>query len=238
MYRFVALALLTACGGPADLGWREDPITRGHPDDDHVAVGLVGVTTDDGWTFHCSGTLVGPTTVLTAAHCLFDVDDRRLTARTLVFAIGDAVFDVARSNVAPGYDPEAYADWEDAARLVLAIAPDVAPIPLASNPPHVDDDAIVVGFGATSASGAGFGRRRRVHVVLGEVTDRELAYDGREGSACYGDSGGPVLVAGRVVGVTSRMYGRACRGFSVAQRADVLVPWLRRDRGDVCADEC
>lgn len=241
MHRLVLLALpfLAACGGvDPDVGARQDDIVDGWVDDEHRAVGLVGATEGDGYRFFCSGTLVGPTTILTAAHCLFDAEGRRITARRLVFAVDGRVFDVDASSVMRGYAPGSDGPWEDAAVMTIGRRPDVAPIPIAAAPPEPGALALVVGFGVTNAAnGAGFGTRRAVAVALDVITERELLYSSNDGGPCFGDSGGPVVVDQRVVGVTSRGIGADCRGVDIAQRADVLAGWLRR-KGDVCVDRC
>ncbi len=238
----LSLLLLIGCRGPEETRATEDPITGGRIDRSHEAVGQVGAFDGDAVGFFCTGTLVGPKTVVTAAHCLFD-GARRVYAPELAFEVGGVVHRIARSSVNPGYDPGRDEGWEDAAILRLEEASEVGAIPVSIDPPLEGVEADVVGFGVTRASGpgqgVGSGRRRHARIALGLVTDREIFYDASASGACYGDSGGPILQNGALVGVTSRGTGVDCHGIDVAQRADVLSVWIGGASGrDACIGWC
>jgi V8-like Glu-specific endopeptidase len=71
------------------------------------AVGLLRVTFEHSGTGTCAGTLIGPSTVLTAAHCVYDRDDRRW-AKDVAFHPGLT----SRDDMSDG----AY-QWESAALI-------------------------------------------------------------------------------------------------------------------------
>ena len=219
----------------------EGAIIGGRIDRSHGAVGQVGMLADGGVYFHCTGTLIGPRTVLTAAHCLF-AGGRRLFAPNLAFEVGGVIHEVARSSIA-GFDPTRDEAWEDAALLRLRERSEVPPIPVSIDPPLEGVEAHVIGFGVTRASspeeGSGAGRRRRARITLDAVREREIFYVSSDAGACYGDSGGPILQNDAVVGITSRGTALDCRGIDIAQRADVLTVWIGTiSRGDACIGWC
>lgn len=239
---WILIPAALACRPADEAAAGEDAIIGGRIDRMHRAVGEVGRVEEGQVDYHCTGTLVGPSTVLTAAHCLFR-DGRRVTAPRLAFRVGGRVHAIARSHVAPGWDPSRYEAWEDAALLRLSERSEVPGIPIALDPPSEGDEAEVLGFGVTWASGpgdgTGSGQRRRARITLDVVTDREILYAHRAAGACYGDSGGPILQQGAVVGVTSRGTGTDCRGLDFAQRADVLSVWIgSTSRRDACIGWC
>ncbi|WP_417726723.1 trypsin-like serine peptidase [Roseovarius sp.] len=92
------------------------------------AVGRVDLGRDG----YCTGVLIAPDQVLTAAHCLYDAANRPIAAETILFRAGlrDGVaisqVQVARYAVTPGYDPAAGMQTEnvrrDAALLHLSTA--------------------------------------------------------------------------------------------------------------------
>lgn len=183
----------------------------------------------------CSSTLIAPKTVLTAAHCLYGPNGRRIGTSRLRFSVEGETYRAKSAHVASTYYPLVQVGQDDLARIELTREPEVEPIPVADFEPLEDEPATVIGFGATRASSSretsGGGRRRIAEIWIGDLRERELIYDAEERGACYGDSGGPVLQdlgSGEVVvGVTSRGTNAACDGLNVATRADVFAEWLR-----------
>jgi secreted trypsin-like serine protease len=224
-------------GRPEETDQDTEEIRGGRADRAHPAVGMVGVaasrdSTEVEWI--CSGTLVEPRVVLTAAHCLFGDSRRRVGAARVRFTVEDEIFRATRTRVAPTYSPLGAIDQDDIALLKLDREPVLDPIPASTAVPLEGARAAVVGYGVTSANSEGQGRgggtRRRAAIVIDTVGERELFYDAEERGACYGDSGGPVLQdlgdGEVVVGVTSRGTRVECDGANIATRVDIFEEWI------------
>jgi protease YdgD len=204
--RFAAgAALVIAAGGPGAA--QDAPHLPGiRPTDQRVIVNpaeppwnaIVKVQTNIGG--RCTGTLIAPAVVMTAAHCLYN----RLT-HTLLQPVSLHVLVgyqrgsfrwhrlVAGYNVGDGFDgnkrPPQTADW---ARIELAEAvPDaVAPLPIAQEPPASGRQVALAGYNQDRAQLL----MADTHCHIGIVTPRPggtlLLHDC---SATRGTSGGPLL---------------------------------------------
>ncbi|MFF7168800.1 S1 family peptidase [Streptomyces pseudovenezuelae] len=171
----------------------------------------------------CGGTLVAPTKVLTAAHCVQSAGDvSTLTVvggRTRVDGTDGTERQVSSARLDSRYGGPGYA--HDAAVLTLDRPMPYRTIPVAGprDGKLVADGrkATVLGWGRTGPGVDGT-RLKRTRLVLSPVaacrpyTDPEtdpaamlcgMPRPGTTDSICPGDSGGPLISGGKVVGIVS-----------------------------------
>jgi secreted trypsin-like serine protease len=186
----------------------------------------------------CGGVVIGPTTVLTAAHCMGDDvlgappnrarDLKVVTGRTNLLSVEGREIPVRGIWVNPGYDASSNAG--DFAVLTLAEAlPRSAVIRMAANgdPAYAPGTgATVYGWGDTTGVGDYAHGLRAARVQVLPDARCQTAYPGSgagayrpatmvcagkaEGGpdACQGDSGGPLVAKGRLIGLVS--WGSGC----------------------------
>ena len=186
----------------------------------------------------CGGVAVGPTTVLTAAHCMGEnvlgapperVRDFRVIAGRTDLLSGDGQEAAVRDVwVNPGYQPATNSG--DFAVLTLAEAlPQSAVIAMAGPGDAAytpGTKAMVSGWGDTTGGGAYTRRLHAARVTVLPDDSCARAYPGGfDGAyraatmlcageaaggpdACQGDSGGPLVAGGRLIGLVS--WGSGC----------------------------
>lgn len=186
--------MVAALGGAASGA---APITGGTPADDESVVALA-----QGDTLVCSGTIVAPRAVLTAAHCVAGSSLPDVVEGDAV-ATGSHHLSIA-AFVHPGYDAATF-DHDIAVVLVDADLAGAA-LPVSSAlPAGVVAGATmrVVGYGWTVANDPLPAQRRGGTSRIDAVDSLRIHSSAAPSQACEGDSGGPALVDGTVVGVAS-----------------------------------
>lgn len=229
------LALLAACDSPGGAGGAVDEGLCGVPRGRISTVAAPIVNGTDSWTpsvvaltpaqglavggiftagrfggfeLECTGTLIAPGVVLTAAHCLERDRGGFYTAAEVRFGVGAdlatprAMFDVSEAHVHPSYPSNQAADFavlvlEQAATTTLGgeIAPiphNCAPLPATG---LVGEAVQTVGYGATDKYGQTYGTAQKWALEeLAAVSGVAITVNGQnEAGVCYGDSGGPAL---------------------------------------------
>ncbi|MBV1942306.1 serine protease [Streptomyces sp. BV286] len=237
----VAAAAVIPLAAPAPA--TADVVIGGYPVEISAAPWTVALSSRDrfGGTRagqFCGGVVIGPSTVLTAAHCLSEdvlgaparqVRDLRIVAgRGDLRADGGSEIAVRDIWINPRHD--SYTNAGDFAVLTLA-APLAAEAVLrmagagdAAYRPGTG--AVVYGWGDTTGSGdyASALRAGRVQVLSDAVCEkaypgsadgtylaRSMLCAGEESGgrdACQGDSGGPLVAEGRLIGLVS--WGSGC----------------------------
>jgi V8-like Glu-specific endopeptidase len=226
------LSILLAAAGAA--GCVED---EGAPDLSEQALPIIGGNLDtgdpaviflSGPVGSCSGTLIEPTVVLTAAHCIFPGQN----SGTVSF--GNALGDFFDSRpVVDTFQHRFYDDGLESGfdvalvRLNSAAPEEVEPVPYNTAPigdDFIDAELRVVGFGYSEfGNEQSFGTKRQAALTIRDVQNDFFVIGDQNRNTCQGDSGGPSFISfdgvEKVVAVTS--FGQVgCAGQSKVYRVD------------------
>ncbi|MBW1870535.1 MAG: trypsin-like serine protease [Deltaproteobacteria bacterium] len=244
----IIVGLVPACGNndPQEYSLLGRSIINGEPDNrlSHMAV----VAVFNGWGL-CSGTLISKRVVMTAGHCVENVNP----ANFLVLFGSDtgAAFSrrVAEASLHTNYDPGGgQTPAFDIALLLLSSSPPpgISPIPHLPNTMALTDADLgspldFVGFGQDENGTTGF--------KLSVVNDLDficldaggcafgfhpaqrytICYDQSPGGPCSGDSGGPAIIVRNskeyVAGITS--YGsEGCLVYGCSTKVDEFTSYI------------
>jgi len=205
-----------------------------------------------GSTVQCTGVLVAPTVVLTAAHCVGGITAVRLGTND--YNKGGELIEVLRSARHPNSS-----NTYDIAALILADAAPVPPRMIAQDcvlDTYLIDgaDVSVVGFGATDSQGLKFTSTLMEGFTTVDDADcsdiesgcnvdvspgGELGAGGSDKvDSCFGDSGGPLYLltpkGDYLVGITARGYngnGPPCGQGGIYVRPDAVFDWIEAEGG-------
>jgi secreted trypsin-like serine protease len=225
---------LCACGSPSGdagepLGRVAQAVTNGNDDDGDSEVVVLVQGEGDDEVATCSGTLIAPLLVVTAAHCF---EPSAPTGVHFGSTPGDGGPTVAVAEVAahPSFDAVTYAN--DIGVVVLAAAAPVAPTAWRSTPLEaslVGATVRIVGFGVDSSSGDGSRQKRTGTTTVNAEAAESFDFGADPSMTCFGDSGGPAFatIDGQevLVGVTST-GDPACAAWGRDTRVDAYASFV------------
>ena len=157
----------------------------------------------------CTGTVVAPNTVLTAAHCFLG---GATSVQVITTVKGKRYATAARTAmVHPRFGVSGSVLFNDVAIVKTAknLSTPITPI-LLSRSPSEDEESLVAGYGQTENNGDAQANVNAGRAIVDDVSDNHIFIDYTRSQAhpCKGDSGGALFVSSgqgiAVVGVVSQ----------------------------------
>jgi secreted trypsin-like serine protease len=206
--------IVAACGGPDTYNESEDAIIGGTVDEGDPAV--VAIFARNAQSL-CTGSLIAPRVVLTAAHCVHpayfgenEVFEVYVTSNFFTTRASDAIR-VLAAHYNTAFNPNNLNGGHDIAALVLASPLYIRPIAIQRQPlpfSAIGSPTRQIGFGMDDRfAQSGQGIKRQTTTTLHAITGELLLFGDIAHSQCHGDSGGPALLnvngQERIIGVSS-----------------------------------
>jgi secreted trypsin-like serine protease len=193
----------------------------------------------------CTGTLIAPRVVLTAAHCVANAGSRLPDFTTLAEISGATRANSRHSRrayVHPAFDPRATGAVHDIALVELDSPLDDVAVERILDPAGASTAVAVgarveiLGYGvAADRRGLGGQRHAKPTRISGVAGDEIVIGGPGEAQDCVGDSGGPSFSFGadgsrRIAGVSSRSANNAteCVDGSIHTRVDSHAEWIAK----------
>ena len=238
--KMLALAAVVACTGCAaaadanesvsndeSTASTQQAITNG--EDDNADPAVVALLLNG--KIFCTGVLVSPSIVATAAHCISPTPPDQVYFGSKPSTKKGSFIAVTNTKIHPDFDEETLVN--DIAVIGLASKAPVAPLPVLKT---AFDDSFngmairIVGFGATAGGEQTNLRKRTGDTTINTFGDDEFRLQPKPSQTCNGDSGGPALamIDGEetVVGIASSGDSE-CSTYGRHIRIDAFVPFLR-----------
>jgi secreted trypsin-like serine protease len=237
------LALAGCTGAAMDPGVAEEPIIGGTADAADASVVLLYMTipAQTGGSL-CTGEVVSPHVILTAAHCTGGEDPSVTNAIWRVY-LGDDfskataadMLAVKEAHYNPKFDINNLPAGNDVGVAILANPLPATMVPLPFNRTSMDvgfdgKQVRFVGYGLDNAAAqSGAGIKRTTTTTLTDHTALIIHFSDATHETCNGDSGGPAFMtlAGKetIVGLTS--YGDVnCNMGGYDTRVDAMAAWI------------
>jgi MYXO-CTERM domain-containing protein len=236
------LAIAAGCGmvtseDSLQVGEVSAPIVGGASTTQYPAVPLLySETAESEGAQLCSGTLISPRVILTAAHCVEFVEGEPtayvayfgsdVTVRSDPERIG--AVDVASYVFHPDWDINNLEGGHDIGLVLLQQRAPVDPMPFNRKPLDdlVGQEVHLVGWGRTNGIDEDFGVKREVRSTLQGANSLLMQYGSASANTCQGDSGGPNFMnidgVEVVAGITS--FGNVgCDQYGFGTRVDVFA---------------
>ncbi|MEO8840063.1 MAG: trypsin-like serine protease [Kofleriaceae bacterium] len=244
MSKRVLLLSVILASGPAFAGTLDSPIVGGTPTTVGQYPNVVSIDAGSGMNQGlCTGTLITPDWVLTAAHCVLPSELGVTTQAAVTATIkvhvgtvsdfsGGTVYTAQDSMPDPAFNINAIGSHDSGLIHLSMPVTGVQPAPLNFDPAAapIGITVTMVGFGLTSGTGNSAGIEHVVDQTSVACTSMEgsdanlLCFSQVNGKGkCNGDSGGPsfAMIGGRLVEVGITSFGdQTCSQYGADTRVD------------------
>ncbi|SFL31278.1 trypsin-like serine protease [Methylobacterium pseudosasicola] len=183
----------------------------------------------------CTGLVLAPDTVLTAAHCVAAGREHRIHFRDESGA--PVLVEVAGRAIHPGYDAGAASGRRRSIDLALLrtatpLPPRFPPVTLSAAQPRAGESLTLAGYGAAKPGDprtTGTYRSVALPVIEPHGPSRILVWlQGGAGGGCQGDSGGPITGPDGAVLALAAWIGGACGGLTQGVLVGPQRGWIDR----------